>query len=62
MCIATDAVVERVEGATAVVRGADGVARRASLAPLMLDGVAVAPGDRVLVELGLAIERLGGDG
>lgn len=61
MCTLTEGLVERVDGATATVRGDDGTRRLVSLAPLVFEGVDVAPGDRVLVELGLAIELVGGD-
>lgn len=61
MCLAEVGVVVGVagDGRTAEV-DVGGRRRTVSLAPLVLDGRAVAVGDRVVLELGLVVEIEGG--
>ena len=57
MCLSEAGRVTAVEGGDALV-DMDGVERPVSLAPIVLDGGAVAVGDWVLVHTGLAVDLL----
>ena len=50
-------VVEVIDVGRAIVRYDDGHTREVSLAVLAADGVTVIAGDRVMVSIGLALER-----
>ncbi len=51
-------VVAAIGEGTARVRFADGAMREVSTAVLVADGVEVAPGDSILVSMGLAIRAV----
>jgi hydrogenase assembly chaperone HypC/HupF len=57
MCLSLVGRVRSVDGDEAVVV-VDGAERRISLAPLVLTGVVVAPGDWVVAQTGLAVTLL----
>lgn len=57
MCLSLVGVVRSVDGAEAVL-DVEGVERRVSLAPLVLTGTSVRPGDWLVAQTGLAVTVL----
>ena len=50
-------IVEVIDVGRAIVRYDDGHTCEVSLAVLAADGIAATPGDRVMVSIGMALER-----
>lgn len=57
MCLSVVGRVRSIEGEAALL-DVDGTERRVSLAPLLLTGTAVGPGDWVVAQTGLAVSVL----
>jgi hydrogenase maturation factor len=55
VCLGEFGTVVAVRDATAVVEFADGSVRDVSIAVLVVEGVRLAPGDPVLVSMGMAL-------